>query len=235
MEKTLMTMKIIILTLILCLIAGCAIFPVEVSSISSDFAAANKNYILLPTKEGVDENSLLFQEYATYIHRLLKEKGFNQAKPEAADLVVFVIYGIGKPQTHYYSYSSPIYGTSSFSGTIIGPGGFSNFHGTSRGVVGSQTHSGSYTLYSQYLILDAYDAEKLRESGGENIVQLWKTTVIGEGSSNDLRRVMPVLVGAAYEYIGTDTKKRIKFILTENDKRVRLVKGLSNSKEIRKQ
>ena len=82
----------------------------------------------------------------------------------------------------------------------------------------------SYTTFFRFLILDAVDLEEYRQS--EKVIEVWRTTVTSKGSSGDLRRVFPVLVGAAKSYIGTNTGKQIDITLTEQDERVLEIKGL---------
>lgn len=234
-----------VLVVILCLVSGCgAEFGVGVNSISTDATISQKEYILLPAMEGVTKEDLQFREYANYIHRALEEKGFKQDSDETANLVIFVVYGIGKPTTRNYSFSLPIYGQtgggiSYFNANISGSGGYSSARGSiysppQYGIVGSQAYSGSYLTHSRYLILDAYNAEKLRKSEGKDVVQMWKTTITSTGSSSDLRRVLPVMVAAGYGYIGTDTKQRININLNEQDKRVQFVKGVVDTIKTKK-
>jgi len=235
------------LVAILCLVTGCGAVPlyrVGVNSISADTTIAQKDYIILPAMEGVTKDDLQFREYASYIQRALEEKGFQQASDETANLVVFVVYGIGEPSTRNYSYSLPIYGQtgggmSYFNANISGSGGYSTASGSiysppQYGVVGSQSYSGSYVTYSRYLILDAYDAERLRKSEGKDVVQMWKTIIKSTGTSGDLRRVLPVMVAAAKKHISTDTKKEIRIELKEKDQRVQFIKGVVESTKTKK-
>jgi hypothetical protein len=55
---------------------------------------------------------------------------------------------------------------------------------------------------------------------------LWQTEVTSIGSTDDLRRVFPVLVGASFEYYGKDTGQKVSINIYENDDRVKEVKGI---------
>ena len=106
--------------------------------------------------------------------------------------------------------------TASYSGTTT--------YTPQYGVTGSRTHVGTIITYFRYMILDAIDLEEYGET--EEKRQLWKTTVTSTGTSGDLRQVFPILVAASKEYFGTNTGKKVRLILYENDERVIEVKGL---------
>ncbi len=152
----------------------------------------------------------------------------------AADIAIFLGYGIGDPETHQFTYSLPTYGKTGVSssntyGTVNTYGNTATYSGTTTytptyGVTGSTTHTGSRTTYFRYLLLDAVDLDEYRKT--EKEVQLWKTTVTSTGSSGDLRQVFPILVAASKQYIGSNTGKKVKVILSESDNRVTEVKGL---------
>ncbi len=231
--------KIVIL-LSLIFLSGCGpSYTVGINSINSEPATHKKHYLLLPGNENTSEKDLEFQEYAAYIHRALKANGFVQASKESAQVIIFAAYGIGEPMAQNYSFSLPVYGqtgggTSYFTGSSYGSGGYSSFSGSAYsppqyGVVGSQTHSGSFITHKRYFVLDAYGADTLRKSNGETFEQVWKTTAVSRGRTNDLRQVLPVLVAASYRNFATNTKQKIYIELSPNDKRVKFIKGLIDS------
>ena len=79
--------------------------------------------------------------------------------------------------------------------------------------------------YFRYILLTAYDLQELINTKKE--VQLWQTTITSTGSSGDLRRVFPVLVAAAKPYIGTNTGKKVKVVISEDNKTVLEIKNSS--------
>lgn len=221
---------------VLLAIGGCATtrFVVQVDSLTAPERRSGSSYILLPGREDVAANDLQYREFEAYVERALNKRGFVKATSlEEADTAILLNYGIGEPQTTTYTYSLPVYGqtgggTATYSGSTYGSGGYSHTTGTIQqqptyGVVGSQTHTGSVTTYFRYLILDAVDLSAYRES--QEIVPVWKTTITSTGSSGDLRRVVPVLVGAATEHIGTNTGQQVTVELQESDRRVLEVRG----------
>ena len=211
-------------------------FLVNVDSICSPEPEAKKNYVLLPGLEGINANDLQYQEYANYVDKALAKKGFLKSDDiKNADIAIFLVYGIGDPQVQQYTYSLPVWGqtgvsSSSTYGTINTFDNTTTYSGTTTytptyGIVGSTTHTGTTVTYFRYLVLDAIDLEIYRKN--KKVVQVWKTSVTSPGSSGDLRQVFPILVGASMDYIGTNTGKKVRVTLYENDKRVKEVKGLA--------
>lgn len=225
------------------LLSGCATtqpqFEVRVDSISSEKTDKN-SYILLPGNKDTKAEDLQFKEYAAYVNRALIKQGFVPAESfEKANVAIFLVYGIGDPQEHQYSYSIPTWGKTGVSssyttGTISSYGGYGSYLGTTRytptyGVTGSTTHIGSYTTYFRFMVLNAVDLDEYKKFKKE--VQLWKTTVTSAGSSGDLRKVFPILVAASREYVGKNTGQKVEVNLFEEDERVMEIKGIARTEK----
>jgi hypothetical protein len=220
---------------------GCLgpMYSIKVDSITSEQLTTKRNYILLPSNEGVNANDLRFQEFSRYIKRSLAQQGLREANDfESANIAIFFGYGIGDPQDTPFSFSLPIYGqtgggTSTFSATTYGSRGYSTTHGSissmpTYGIVGSQSFSGTITRYFRYLVMDCFDLDVYRQN--KTMQPIWKTIVTSSGRSGDLREVFPVLVTASVPYIGTNTGKQIRVDIYENDNRVKQIKGLEIQK-----
>ena len=225
-----------ILVLIL-LMAGCASVPkyvVNVDSLQAPSTDDKKNFILLPGNKDTSVSDLQFREYAAYINRALISRGFVPAESiETANLAIFVVYGIGDPQQHQFSYSVPVWGqtgasSSTTQGTLSTYGNYGTYSGTTTynptyGITGYSSHVGTYTTYFRFLVLDAIDLSEYRKSKKE--VQLWKTTVTSAGRSGDLRRVFPVMVTASKPHIATNSGQQIKIKIYENDPNILEIKS----------
>lgn len=206
--------KIVLSSIIITLLVGCAtgpVFHVSVDSISPPEAESKKMYILLPGLKNVETTDLQFKEYATYVERALTSRGLVKANSlEDANIAIFLAYGIGNPQDNIYSYSLPIWGqtgvsSSSTFGTVNTFGNTATYSGTTTytptyGVTGFMPIVGSYVTYFRFLILDAVDLDEYKQS--QKITQLWQTTATSTGSSGDLRLVFPILVTATKPYLG---------------------------------
>jgi hypothetical protein len=227
------------LLVVVALLSSCAtmrptIFISSVDSFAQTDASAKKRYILLPGGKGVEASDLQFQEFAVYVEKVLAEKGFVKVRAfEDADIVIFMAYAIGDPQTYQYSYSLPIFGQTGVSssttfGTVSSYGGRATYSGTTTyrptyGVIGSTTHVGTYTEYTRFLFLDAYDVPTYVKE--KKMSQVWKTRVVSTGSSDDLRLVFPYMVAAMGPYLGTNTGRKIEVEVPKNDPTVQLLRG----------
>ncbi|WP_287372477.1 hypothetical protein [Prosthecochloris sp.] len=238
-----MSVKAIISAFLL-ILTSCATtggqFHVNVSSLASSAANEKGTYFLLPGNDGVTFEDLQFQEYAAYVKRILDAEGFIYApNVKNADVAVILSYGIGEPQTTQYTYSLPVWGQTGVSaartsGTVSVYGNTATYSGNttytpSYGVTGMTSHVGTETTYDRYAQIAGFDYQTFLKS--QKVVELWKTTITSTGSSGDLRRVFPILIGAASPYIAKNTGKAILVKLSENDKTVRIVKGEQEEKK----
>jgi hypothetical protein len=223
--------------------AGCASVPqyVNVDSIQAPSTDDKKNFVLLPGNKDTSASDLQFREYAAYINRALISRGFMPAESiETANLAIFVVYGIGDPQQHQYLYSVPLWGQTGISssttyGTLSTFGNTGTYSDTTTyhptyGITGYSTRVGTYTMYFRFLVLDAFDLSEYRKS--KELVPLWKTTVTSTGPGSDLRRILPVMVIASKSHIATNSGRRIKVEIDENDPEMLELKAqMSTSKK----
>jgi len=232
-----------ILLVVTLVVSGCATtqlkFSVRVDSIRGG-AVDKSSYILLPGDKDTKAEDLQFKEYAAYVNRALIKQGFYPAESfEKANIAIFLMYGIGDPKEHQYSYSIPTWGQTGVSssytaGTISSYGGYGSYSGMTTytptyGITGSTTHTGSYTTYFRFMVLDAVDLDEYKKSKKE--VQLWRTTVTSTGASDDLRLVFPILVAASQQYVGKNTGQKVEVDLYEDDERVLGIKGITKTEK----
>lgn len=226
----------VLLLTTLAFLTGCAAqaprFQVNVDGMASSSAPDGKRYVLLPGNKDTRSEDLQFQEFSAYVHRALSGSGYTLASGlDSADLAIFIVYGIGAPERHQYSYSMPIWGqtgvsSSTTTGTVSSYGSFSanTTYTPTYGVKGFANESGEYVTYYRYLVIDAYDAPRSKLE--QKAVPAWRTSVDSTGSSGDLRLVFPILVAASREYIGHNTGHRVEISLREADKSVQAIKGV---------
>ncbi|VUX45265.1 conserved exported hypothetical protein [Candidatus Defluviicoccus seviourii] len=209
-------------------------FHITIDSLASVSAPQYRTYILLPGNTGVTWDDLQFQEYAVYVMRVLHSRGFVLAhETQNAEVAIVLSYGIGTPEARQYSFSLPVLGQTGVSsahtyGAATSYGNTATYSGTttylpSYGITGLTTYTGTVTEYFRYTLITAYDFKEFKQSGRQ--VQLWHTTVTSSGSSGDLRRVFPVLLGAAAPYLATSTGRQVERRLDESDNIVKAIKG----------
>ena len=214
------------------------VIEVAIDSINSPSATNNKTYILLPGNRDTSVDDLQFKEYATYVERALGYQGFQKAdSPETANCVIFLNYGIGDPVMLQRTYSVPVWGqtgvSSSTSGTFTpNYSGSISYNATTSntpqyGITGFQQRTENYTMYSRFILLDAFDFSAYKTDNKS--IPLWKTTVTSQGSSGDLRFVFPYLVAASRQYISANTGKMINLAIDDNSQTLKEVMGIKSN------
>lgn len=230
-------MKQLLFISLLFLLSSCATtqqFMVGVNSFSRTSNCAPKTFIIMPGNKNTDVNDLEFQEYCIYVERALINNGLTKENDgNEADIIVFLAYGIGEPEEHGYTYSIPVFGqtgvsSSNTTGNIIAFGNTGMYSAKTTytpqyGITGFRTGQGSYTTFSRYIYLSAYDLVGYRSS--KKAIIVWDTRIASIGSSGDLRRVFPVMIAASIDYIGKNTKGIKEITLTEEDDSVLFIKG----------
>ena len=178
-------------------------FTVKVDAISSRGSVQKETYILLPRNKEVPVEDLQYREFASYIHRALRARGYVPVMTVEgeADLAIFLAYGIGDPQEDLsaHSISMPI-----------------------SGMTTSHTRVASVTTYLRFVVLEAVSYTAYKSTG--KYMPVWKTAVTSRGTSSDLREVVPILVAGAAEYFGTNTGKQVTVVLNEDDDKVAAIK-----------
>jgi hypothetical protein len=225
------------LIIILCLSSCATGFNVKVNSYGNTDFSNIKTYIIMPGDDEIVAQSLQYKEYVAYIDRVLHDKNYRRTNDIVeADVLIFINYGISDPHTYETTKSLPVYGntgvsSSSTAGTFkVNPysGNVeynqSTYYKQSRGVVGYRNVTKTSTEFYRYLHLTAVDWQTFLDT--DEIIMLWQTEVTSIGSTDDLRRVFPVLVGASFEYYGKDTGQKVSINIYENDDRVKEVKGI---------
>ncbi len=239
-------MKTIKILTVMCILAlcGCSTlsnfgrprFSIAVDSLAASGADLKKRYLLLPGNQGVTAADLQFKEYAEYLKRVLNKKGYlyTESKDEA-DLAIYLAYGMGDPETHQYSYDLPIWGRTGYyastthvaENTVDGQTKYRAYttYIPTYGYIGYNTYIDSVTTYMRFAVITAYDYEQFKKD--ETEVQLWKTTINSTGSSDDLRRIFPILMAASIPYLATDTGSKVYLSMYETDPIVQEIKGKS--------
>jgi len=229
------------LKLLLCLsLSGCATTPNVYVPPSYRFSAdalnngqnnLNKKYLIaLPTGKNDPESDLQFMQFSNFIKKGLIQDGATIVnKLDDADIVVTLEYGISDPKEETINYSVPVYGQTGVASGTTNSSFYSNgyvattTYAPSYGIVGVSNQQETYTYYSKFLRLEAYDLNAFRTTNKK--VQVWKITVISAGSSGDLRKVFPVMVVASAPYFGKDTEHRISVYLSIDDPRIAEMKS----------
>ncbi|NLD36068.1 MAG: hypothetical protein GX654_04285 [Desulfatiglans sp.] len=212
---------------------GRARFSIAVDSLAASGADSKKTYLLLPGNQGVTEADLQFKEYAEYLKRVLNKKGYvyTESKDDA-DVAIYLAYGMGDPETHLYSYDMPVWGRTGYYAsrtrvaetTTDGKTSYRTYttYTPSYGFIGYNSYIDSVTTYMRFAVITAYDYSQFKKD--ETEVQLWKTTVSSTGTTDDLRRIFPMLMAASIPYLATDTGRKVYMTMYETDPVVQEIK-----------
>jgi hypothetical protein len=194
------------------LIPACATVPfptasayrMEIDSIALAGAdLRGKSYVISSAMQEISDEDLRFKEIALYIENALKMKGYNRVdKKEKAEILIRLAYGIGNPQTTTYT-------TTTGSGYAYQVGWWWN-------MVPPTTETVKQTTYQRHLVVEAFDLK----TKSDRLPQLWRTALSSEGSSSDIRTVLPHMIAAAVDYFGTNTGRKMPTYIEPNDPRV---------------
>jgi hypothetical protein len=213
---------------LLCALAGCD--NVVQSNVTSfhqlaDQSVAGKKLAIRAYPEG-RESSLEFGTYRSILAGKFAEKGFVVVeRPQDADWIAIVSYGIGdgKPTTNVIS--SPVYGqtgggTTYYSGTAYTASGPRPVSGSfysmpTYGQVGTTTTSYSTMTYQRSIAIDIVDRASL---AGGSPKTLYETRIVSSGRCASMAAVFSPMVDALFQdWPGPSGKSRPVEIYTKND------------------
>jgi hypothetical protein len=204
---------------------GCgSLFQVEVNGYSAGEIFPNAQQVLiLPGNTNIDPESFEYKEYKAQLSTVMQDRGYVLTESrDDADLYILFSYSIDG-EAISYSYTVPTYGAVPSGGataTVYDFGSISTVdvqQGTTVGVTGQNTYSGTRNVYHRAMGLIAFDADEYRATGQTK--RVWQLEVQSDGSTNNLREVMPYLIAGAEPHIGTNTGKPIKKNLSRGNKR----------------
>lgn len=240
-------MRILIIALMSLLVSACQTGPnyyVNVSSIAAPEVQSGLTYGVWPADGNIRASDLQFREYEAQVSRALELRGFVRAADGAApDVVAFLEYGIGAPQTRVGSYSVPVWGqtgVASSSTTTFGTATANRYgntvYGTGQststttytpqyGVVGATTQVYSYTQYTRFIFVDAYFTH--RWDRDKELDPAFTTEIVSTGSSGDLRKVFPIMLAGSLDHLASSTQGYVPVTMRESDPRILALVGSS--------
>ena len=236
MKKSRSSVACLILSIIAIAASGCVrAYHVQIDSISDRSVQLNKVYQILPGNKDTSANDLQFKEFAGLLVKALSMQGYTMADASRrAEIEIYLSYGVGEPEKHTYSYTTPVWGqtgmdiytqtnqvnnpdnntATQYSTTYVEP---------QYGVTGFTEQTGEYIAYKKYVILDAFDIKNGKP--GTKLNEIWKTSISGTGKIKDLRKIYPALLGAAVKYIGMNTGEEISVDIAEDAEVIKAIKG----------
>ena len=200
-------------TIALLLTTGCAPatpkYRVTIDAITApNTVVAPSSYSIKALKKETDPNSLKFQYHAQKLKTILNTQGYNEVDSYSAKQVIYFDYGIEKVQELTQTYSEP--------DISIGMSWGYPYHYRGRhyhpfwnnyGYGGTYTtYSKTYTYYNRFITLLA------KTPAGK---ELWRVDLSSVGESQNLKKIVPLLLDAAIPYIGKNTEEPVKIVVKE--------------------
>lgn len=200
--------------LLLC--AGCAQNVTVMASGTSHTAdpiPQRVTYTVLPTTEVAKDQA--FPDYAQLVSEKMEGRGYKRTSEKTAQLGVFLAYGSTAGTTA--SVDSPP--------RTVGAGGGMGSSGTGSGSygMGTTTTAGSPNMpqYRNQLVIVVVEMQKSAAAG--SAVELWRGDTTNTGSSNDLKKLAPLMVDAAFQHFGETTSGAVSHRF--DDETIRRISG----------
>ncbi|MGR8932149.1 MAG: hypothetical protein ACU836_16075 [Gammaproteobacteria bacterium] len=202
---------------LLLLLTACATTPrvlevrSDVDALATKDAQNKRHFVVLPGNKALKEQDLQFIEFKAYVEKALIASGFSKAdSPQDGDVVLFLDYGVGEPQSYQYAYDVPVWNNMGFYPFYRRYGYYpmmSSYYYAPR--------VETYLVYKRYLSLEAYDMAAYLQQ--KTPIQLWKISVQSLGTSNDLRLTLPYMITAMKPYVGINTGHMVNIEINEHD------------------
>ncbi|HWA11364.1 MAG TPA: hypothetical protein VG838_18135 [Opitutaceae bacterium] len=211
-------------------------YDVKLNSAAKAQAKPAISYRIESNNPAIDTSTLRYQEAENFVKTALSGKGMYEApKPELADMVIDLDYGIGPPIVTRKAITEPIYqnipgssrtevvqsGTDPKGNPIYST--VTTQEPSRQEYLGDREYMIAVTMYEKHLIVTARENKESVEGKAPKTV--WGVQVTSEDESKDLRKYLPVLIAASIEYIGKDSGGEIKTIkVNEKDPAIAFVK-----------
>src|SRR4051812_9426435 len=200
------------------LLAACnSTYQVKVDAVAKPDSEQSIAYQITTNNPDLDPESLRFKEAERFVKTALSGKGLYEApKPEMADMVVNLDYGISPPKVTLEQRSEPVYrmvpGPIYYQTVLVGTDkNGSPVYSTvayqgpdTQQYVGDREYTETVVTYEKYLRLSARENKPAAE--GQPPANIWTVDVSTEGENRDLRKALPVLAAATIEYVNKDTQ-----------------------------
>jgi hypothetical protein len=190
---------------------------VKVDALAKPAAENSIAYQIRSGNPNLEEDSLRYKEAERFVKTALSGKGLYEApKPEMADMVVSIDYGISAPKVSQEQHTEPIYREvpGRITTRVVEVGKDAKGMPIYSTVTSQEPSTTEYVGEREYVITVVNYEKYLRISARENApaaegkppADVWSIDVSTEGESHDLRKALPVLAAASIEYIGKDTR-----------------------------
>jgi len=181
-------------------------YRVTVDAITnSDKVIQPTTYIIKPLGEDTIDD-LKFQRQSRRLAKILNRKGYREvASKDLAQQIIYFDYGIEKVKEETQIYTEPDI-SFGFSWGYPYRYSYSPFW-SDIGYSSYRTYRKTYKLFNRYIVI---------LSKNQSDKELWRVDVSSVGESNELEKIVPLLIRASEPYIGKNIEKPINIVLEEN-------------------
>ena len=208
-------------------------YEVEVNSFG-EYDMNGKTFVIIPADENVNSTDLEFKEYSGYICKTLASTGAREVSSMLdADICILMHYEITN-QSYSETVTVPVWGKtgiksitsntySNGSSSTFGSAFVSAYGNSAYGSASSNTNASKNTTtttnvnysygisgynnvqrnvknYLRIINLYAYDNQNT-----ENPIMLWKSNIMSDGYSDDIREIIPYMSYVAMEGVNDNT------------------------------
>lgn len=205
---------------------GCFLAACIVSQVDAYAGPAVDPHLIYQVAPGSREQmgDLQFQEFNGELRNALIVSGFNvpptiQTEPEVMVLLTYLV----QPRTRTVTVASGgSKGTTTIAPTYAGAPEL-GYTATTEGASAPSVMSHQETTYFRAIDVTAYDYKVFKAT--KQLQQVWKVTVTSEGTSGDLRQVLPVLLAEGRPYFGKSTGHKIDVKMNPDSPDVQAVRS----------
>ena len=160
------------------------------------------SYIIKPLSK---KDDLKFQRESSKLAEILNQKGYFRVKDKkSAKQIIYFDYGVEKIKEETQIYSEP---DISF-GVGWGYPYYSSFW-NDIGYTRYRTYSKTYKVFNRYIVILSKD---------KNQKELWRVDVSSIGESNNLSKIIPILLKASIPYIGKNLDNPIEIDVKDENR-----------------
>lgn len=203
------------------LLAGCAqVYDVKVDALQNPEVQPGNSFRIVVKEQG-DAGSERSQERAvTLVRNALSGHGMYEAEnPDDAEVIVEVDYDVG-PQRTVVESEDPMLGLDTpATARVRGP------YGTPMITERYPSTVITRQVYEKKLTIVARESRRAADGTERAPRELWRVEVKVDDEKDKVDDVLPVLVGAAVDHIGTDSATQQTKRITDKSEPVNFVKG----------
>ena len=188
-------------------------YKVTVDAITnSDKVIQPTTYIIKPLGQDTNIDDLKFQRQSRRLAKILNIKGYKEVNSKnLAQQIIYFDYGIEKVKEETKVYTEPdvSFGFSWGYPYRYGYPYYSPFW-SDIGYSSYRTYRKTYRLFNRYIVILS-----------KNLLskELWRVDVSSVGESDNLQKIVPILIRASEPYIGRNIEKPVNIVLEENPKK----------------